>query len=255
VASLVDEASGHTSEVVESKLQQAELEAQGPRLPADVGLLHQLRATLSSPPPGVPEGDALWEDYGAYRQRRLAELEQGKATEGPLRWEAYARMRAAFARGLVFERAMVELLRADAEFPLAQRQWLKGFNQPRIEVHVGVAKPGVPGIRFADVLVIEERPPAGQPPRVETFSFKSRNLKPLERVLLHDQITADARAALDYYGGTLDIRRSSLKGQFRVQHVRLVYEGGALLPEKLKYFDDAVNEVKEEVPGVEVRVP
>ena len=180
VASLVDEAAGLSAEVLEAKLREAELEASGPRLPADVALLKKLHATLSAPPPGVPEGYALWEDYRAYRQRRLTELEQGQATEGPLRWEAYERMRGAFARGLAFERAMVELLREDARLPPAQRQWLKGFNQPRIEVHVGVSKPGVPGIRYADVLVIEERPPAGQPPRVETFSFKSRYLAPLK---------------------------------------------------------------------------
>jgi hypothetical protein len=41
----------------------------------------------------------------------------------------------------------MELLRADADLPLAKRHWLRGFNQPRIEVHVVVSKPDVPGIR------------------------------------------------------------------------------------------------------------
>ncbi|WP_224250310.1 hypothetical protein, partial [Hyalangium gracile] len=176
LSSLVDEAAGHSPEVVEAKLRQAELEAPGPRLPADVALLHKLRDTLSSPPPGVPEGYALWAEYLTYRQRRLTALERGEATAGPLRWEPYERMRGIFARGLAFERAMVELLRADALLPMAQRRWLQGFTQPRIEVHVGVSKPGVPGLRYADVLVIEQQPSAGQPPRVETFSFKSRFL-------------------------------------------------------------------------------
>ncbi len=254
LASLVDEAAGHTAEVVEAKLQEAEREAPGPRLPADAALLRKLHATLSSPPPGVPEGYSLWEDYRAYRQRRLAELEQDKSTEGPLRWQAYERMRGAFARGLAFERAMVELLRADANLPLARRQWLKGFNQPRIEVHVGVSKEGVPGIRFADVLVIEERPPTGQAPRVETFSFKSRNLRPLKGEPLEDQIEADARAAVGYYGGKLDIRRPSLKGPVQIQRVRLVYQGGRLLPEDMDDMEDAVSEAKKSVPGVEVLV-
>ncbi len=254
VASLVDEAAGHTAEVVEAKLQEAEREAPGPRLPADAALLRKLHATLSSPPPGVPEGYALWEDYRAYRQRRLAELEQGKSTEGPLRWHAYEQMRGVLARGLAFERAMVELLHADADLPPAKRQWLKGFNQPRIEVHVGVSKPGVPGIRYADVLVIEERPPSGQSPRVETFSFKSRNLAPLKPALLRDQITADARAALDYYGGTLDILRRSLKQRVEVQHVRLVYEGGPLVPERPAQLREAVEGAKQKVKGVEVLV-
>ena len=83
VASLVDEAAGLSAEVLEAKLREAELEASGPRLPADVALLKKLHATLSAPPPGVPEGYALWEDYRAYRQRRLAELEQGAGHERP----------------------------------------------------------------------------------------------------------------------------------------------------------------------------
>ena len=200
VASLVDEAAGYSAQVVEAKLRQAELEAPGPRLPADVVLLEKLRATLDAPPPGVPEGYSLWSEYVTYRQRRLAELGQGQAKQGPLRWVAYERMRGAFARGLAFERSMVKVLREDAELPVAQRRWLQGFQQPRIEVHVGVSKPPVPGTRFADVLVIEQQPPAGQPPRVETFSFKSRYLALLRDKELAAQITLDARAALDSYG-------------------------------------------------------
>ncbi|MBN1208815.1 MAG: hypothetical protein JXB05_28410, partial [Myxococcaceae bacterium] len=99
LASLVDEAAGHTPEVVQAKLLLAELEAPGPRLPADVALLQRLNATLDTPPPGVPEGYALWSEYVSYRQKRLTELQQGRAVEGPLRWEGYERMRGAFARG------------------------------------------------------------------------------------------------------------------------------------------------------------
>ena len=68
---------------------------------------------------------------------------------------------------------------------------------------MGVAKQGVPGIRFADVLVIEERPPAGQPPRVETFSFKSRDLTLLKAKPLAAQMRRMPRAALNYYGGNV----------------------------------------------------
>jgi hypothetical protein len=253
VASLVDEAAGYSAQVVEAKLQLAELEAQGPRLPADVALLQKLRSTLEAPPPGVPEGYALWSEYLTYRQRRLVELEQGKATHGPLRWEPYERMRGAFARGLAFERAMVAVLREDAKLPPAQRRWLKDFDQPRIEVHVGVSKPEVPGIRYADVLVIEGRPPPGQPPRVETFSFKSRNLTLLEPEPLKDWIEADARVAVSYYGGTLDILRRPLKQRVQVQRVRLVYEGGALMPGS-KRLEQALNIVQKDVKGVEVLV-
>ncbi|MBN1207429.1 MAG: hypothetical protein JXB05_21305 [Myxococcaceae bacterium] len=254
LASLVDEAAGHSAEVVEAKLQQVELEAPGPRLPADVALLKRLRATLGSPPPGVPEGYALWEEYRSYRERRLTELEQGKSSGGPLRWEAYERMRGAFARGLAFERAMVEVLRADANLPLAQRRWLQGFHQPRIEVHVGVSKPRVPGIRYADVLVIEQQPPAGQLPRVESFSFKSRYLAQLEGEDLMATMGGDARAALEYYGGTLDILRPSLQQRVQVQHVRLVYQGGILLPERLEGLRGAIKRVQAKVQGVEVLI-
>ncbi|HLK99065.1 MAG TPA: hypothetical protein VK539_00695 [Myxococcaceae bacterium] len=254
VASLVDEAAGYSAEVVEAKLRQAELEAPGPRLPADGVLLEKLRTTLDAPPPGVPEGYALWSEYVSYRQRRMAELEQGKATQGPLRWVAYERMRGAFARGLAFERAMVKVLREDADLPVAQRRWLQGFNQPLIEVHVGVSKPPVPGTRFADVLVIEQQPPAGQSARVETFSFKSRYLALLDGDDLATQMKMDARAALNYYGGTVDILRRSLKRRAEVQHVRLIYEGGALLPKKREVLDEAMDTIKEEVRGVEVLV-
>jgi hypothetical protein len=254
LASLVDEAAGHTPEVVQAKLAQAELEAPGPRLPADVALLRKLNATLEAPAPGVPEGYVLWSEYVSYRQRRLTELEQGRAVEGPLRWEGYEWMRGAFARGLAFERAMVSVLRADAALPLAQRRWLKDFVQPRIEVHVGVSKPGTPGIRFADVLVIEQQVSTGQPPRVETFSFKSRNLAPIERASLEAQVRVDARAALDYYGGTLDILRPSLKRRAQVQRVRLVYEGGALMPKNLGDLQRAVDLARREIKGVEVLV-
>jgi hypothetical protein len=252
LASLVDEAAGHTPEVVQAKLVQAELEATGPRLPADAGLLRKLNSTLATPPPGVPEGYVLWNEYVTYRHKRLAELEQGRAAEGPLRWEGYERMRGAFARGLAFERAMVSLLRADAALPQAQRVWLKGFIQPRVEVHVGVSKPGITGIRYADVLIIEERPATGQPPRVETFSFKSRNLAPLKPDSLREQIWVDARAALEYYGGTLDILRPSLKNRVQVQRVRLIYEGGELKPRDLDVLRESLGDVKKRIQGVEV---
>jgi hypothetical protein len=200
----------------------------------------------------VPEGSALWNDYLTYRRTRLALLEEGKPAKGPLRWEAYERLRGEFARGLAFERLMLSLLREDAALPPAQRQWLSAFTQPRIEVHVGLSKTShVPGVRFADVLVIEERPPPGQAPRVETFSFKSRFLKPLDEKAVTATVLMDAQAALDYYGGEVSIRRPSLKGSVQVQRVRLVYERGGLMPDR-EVLGPAVKAVKEKVPKVEV---
>jgi len=255
VASLVDESVGHTAEVVHAKLARAELEAPGARLPADVTWLEQNRPVLEAPPPGVFEGSALWMEYVAYREGRLSELKSGQEAAGPLRWAGYERLQGRFARGLAFERAMVALLRADATLPRAQRQWLRDFVEPRIETSVGVAKEGQPGVRFVDALVSESQPPAGQLPRVESFSFKSRELRLLDDAALDAQMKADASEALRYYGKTLNIRRPTLKylgSEVQVQRVRLIYEGGALKPAMPETLRRAVDNVESKVKGVEV---
>ncbi|WP_309891070.1 hypothetical protein [Archangium sp.] len=114
------------------------------------------------------------------------------------------------------------------------------------------------GLRFADVLVIEEGELAGRPRRVETLSFKSRDLSGLKRGALEAQIIEDAREALRKYGETLNVRRASLQrllhegGEVRVGRVRLLYEGGTLLPQDAKKLSDAVVEAKNQVQGVEV---
>jgi hypothetical protein len=59
---------------------------------------------------------------------------------------------------------------------------------------------------------------------------------------------------MDYYGGTVDILRRGLKGRFEVQHVRVIYEGGALLPKRPKALENAVDAVELRVKGVEVLV-
>jgi hypothetical protein len=64
----------------------------------------------------------------------------------------------------------------------------------------------------------------------------------------------DARAAQDYYGGTVDILRPRLKGRVEVQRVRLVYEGGNLISKDLDVLRAAMDAVKEDVKGVEVLV-
>ncbi|WNG31501.1 hypothetical protein F0U62_12320 [Cystobacter fuscus] len=256
LSSLVDEGVGLSREVLEARLALVELEATGPRLPKDVAVLEQQRPSVEAPPPGA-EGNPRWPEYVAYYERRLGELRQGTATKGPLRWEPYESMRGWFTRGLAFERALLKLLRADAERPRAQRRFLGDFNQPRIETNVGVMKPG-PGLRFADVLVIEEGELAGRPPRVETWSVKSRDLSALKYEALEAQMLEDAREALRNYGELLNIRRPSLQSlltgssEVRVSKVRLIYEGGNLKPKKVGDLDAAMNMVNEKVPGVEV---
>jgi len=118
-------------------------------------------------------------------------------------------------------------------------------------------KPG-PGLRFADVLVIEEGGLGGQPRRVETFSFKSRDLSKLDETITTAQMIADASEALRHYGETLNVRRDSLQPLLRegsevhVQRVRLIYEGGEFKPKGIDDLDVVVNKVQAEVPGVEV---
>ncbi|SES92617.1 hypothetical protein SAMN05443572_101593 [Myxococcus fulvus] len=246
--SLPPEAADIPVEVAEAKLRQTEAEAGGARLPMDVGLLEKHREALQKAVPPGAEVHALWPDYLAYLERRTVEIGQRQATKGPLGWADYQVMRDRYARGLTFERTMVALLKEDAARPRAQRLWLRDFDQPRIETHVGVAKAD---LRFADVLVIEERPPPGQAPRVETFSIKSRDLRALRVDPLRAQIVADATAALAYYGETLRIRRPGLEMEARVGRVRLVYEV-ALKPDSSRTLKAAVDAALEAVPEVEV---
>jgi hypothetical protein len=251
VASLVDTSVGHTAEVLATKLRLAEAEASGARLPADVAVLERQRPVLEAPPVGA-HGHPLWPEYVTYFEQRLTELKEGTSAKSPLAWLSYSTMRGQFARGLAFERTMVALLRADAALPKAQRRWLQDFNEPRIETNVGMAKDGVTGIRYADVLVIENKPPAGQPPRAETFSFKSRNLALLEAEALKEQMGTDASDALMYYGGEVNILRQSLRSRAQVQRVRLVYEGGELKPRDQQGWDKAVKRVESDYRNIEV---
>ncbi|HEX8539544.1 MAG TPA: hypothetical protein VF664_18910, partial [Cystobacter sp.] len=256
LASLVDEQAGLTREVVEARLALAELEAPGPRLPRDVAVLEKQRPSPSAPPLGA-EGNPRWGEYVTYYEKRLGDIKQGKAAEAPLRWAPYEQLWGWFTRGLAFERRMVALLEADATLPRAQRRFLGDFDKPCIQRYVGVKKPeGV--LRYADVLIIEERALARGPARVETFSFKSRNLARLDGKALKTQMVEDAREALWKYGETVDIRRDSLQpllgqgSKVTVQRVRLVYEGGDLEPTNINILNAAIREAERAVAGVEV---
>ncbi|MFP2903060.1 hypothetical protein, partial [Corallococcus sp. 4LFB] len=55
-----------------------------------------------------------------------------------------------------------------------------------------------------------------------------------------------------YYGGTLKIVRDGLRQQAKVQRVRLVYEGGKLLPSDPAILNDAVTRTQRRIEGVEV---
>ncbi len=258
VASLADEAAGLTQEVVEAKFLEVELNVPGPRLPRDVAVLEKQRPSLEAPPPEA-QGNPRWPEYVAYYEKRLGEIRQGTAVQGPLRWAPYERMWRWVVRGLDFERAMVKVLKADATLPRAQRRFLRDFDTPRVESYVGVKKPDT-GLRYADVLVLETRELAGRAPRVETFSFKSRDFSGMKYDALEAQMMADAREALRKYGETLDIRRDSLQpllrhgSQVPVSRIRLIYEGGKLNPKNVNDLKVAVSETEAMVPEVEVSV-
>jgi hypothetical protein len=207
--SLPPEAAGIPAEVAEAKLRQVEADAGGARLPMDVGVLKKHReALLKVAPPGA-EMHALWSDYLSYLERRTAEIKQDTATKGPLEWAGYQAMRDRYARGLAFEKTLVAMLEADAALPRAQRRWLRDFDQPHIETHVGVAKADrATRTCWSSRSLV---PLSNQSPRVETFSLKSRDLRTLKVDPLTTQIVADAKAALAYYGETLSIRRPGLE--------------------------------------------
>ncbi|QAT83379.1 hypothetical protein EJ065_1781 [Corallococcus coralloides] len=249
--SVPPEAAGLPAEVAEAKFKQLEAEFHGERLSMNVAELTRHRQALREAAPAEFKTEPLWADYVAYLETRAAEIKQGIAEKGPLKWAGYRLVRDRYARGLDFERKMVALLEEDAARPRGQRQWLKDFDRPRIETHVGVAKAD---LRFADVLVIEEGPAAGPTPRVETFSFKSRDLKLLDNDALVAQMTADARNALRYYGGRLEVLRKGIRQSAQVQRVRLVYEGGGLKPKKVETLEAAMGEAQDKVSGVEVVV-
>ncbi|NNB91626.1 hypothetical protein [Corallococcus exiguus] len=242
-------AGGSALEAAKAKLLQAELEASGPRLPKDVEVLKGLAPELDAPPAGVERGAGLWRDYVSYRERRLQEIQSGADVKGPLKWAGYQEMFAHYARGMAFEKAMVTLLEKEAALPRAQRRWLGDFDQPRIETHVGVLKSD---LRFADLLVIEERPAPGTSPRVETFSFKSRDLSQFRVKALTAQMFADASAALRYYGEMLTIRRPGMQMEVRVKKVRLIYEGGEFKPRDASALSRALSSMLHAVQEVEI---
>jgi CBS-domain-containing membrane protein len=67
---------------------------------------------------------------------------------------------------------------------------------------------------------------------------------------------ADADAALRFYGETLDIRRPSLRrlgSRVPVRRVRLVYEGGKLMPGQT-LLEETLRDARKVTQGVEVEV-
>jgi len=259
LAALLDEASGLTREVLEAKLVEAEASLPGERLVADLPALERAKPLVEHPARGVTEGDVLWREYVAYYEERVASMKRAQAAgqdvpKPPRTWESYRRFRADLQRGLDYESRRVAMLQAEAAKPPEQRTLLKDFRRPRVVRNAGVRKAD---LRYADVLVIEREVTPGQPPRVETFSFKSRSLKSMMPQEVQAQAMADARDAMRYYGGTLDLRTPSLglRGTpLRVAKVHLVYDAGFMPSDaKLPRLKNILNAVHNKT-GVEVRI-
>ncbi|HLL55086.1 MAG TPA: hypothetical protein VK447_16135, partial [Myxococcaceae bacterium] len=258
LAALVDEGAGHTRAVLETKLAEAEASAHGLRLSWNLQAVEAAKPSLAQPPAGVPAGAALWREYVAYYEQRLAKMKgtEQAGTQGsvkpPFWWWSYESFRDLFRAAIEYQRVRTAALLADAAKTPGQRSLLRDFNRPVIQPNAGVRKVD---LRFADVLVIEKETARGQPPRVETFSFKRRDFTKMEPGEWQESLRADARDAMRYYGGVLDIRTPSLglRGQpATVAKVHLVYDA-RLRPvidaEALKPFLDFVAKQA----GVEVR--
>jgi len=255
LAALVDEGAGQTRAVLEVKLAEVEASAPGPRLSWDLKAVETAKPLLGEPPAGVPPSAALWREYVAYYERRLGEMRGTEKTgtqadvKPPLWWWSYESFRDAFRAAIEYQRARTVALLADAAKPRGDRSRFREFEKPFVQPNAGVKKTD---LRFADVLIIEREVAPGRSSRVETVSFKRRDFRKMKAEDVRELMKGDAREAMRYYGGVLDIRTPGLglRGQpVTVSKVHLVYDA-KLKPESdlQSIFEGVAAET-----GVEVR--
>jgi len=251
-AALVDEATGYTPEVVEAKFALEESSVSDGRLPSNLKAVEKAKPVLERPPEGVSPLRLRWREYVAYYEKRHAEMVQAESSgtldsvKPPLKWTEYESLRDTYARGIRYQQARVTALLSDAIR-------LRGFRKPRIQQNSGVFKAD---LRYADALVIETDVRPGEVPRVETFSFKSRNFTAMNAKAVKAQLEAYALEAQKYYGGELDIRTPGLgmRGQpIRVAKVHLVCDAeflpaSAMIEDLTKLLAEVSSET-----GVEIR--
>jgi len=253
--SLVDVAAGDTMEVVQAKFAMEEALSPGMRLPRNVEMVRRVKPSVDRPRADVSPDDVRWREYCEYYDKRLTEMEAAEAAsklesvDSPRSWSSYQTLRNTFERGIKYQRARTAALRAQA----ANGQ-LPGFSQPHIQANAGVIKVD---LRFADVIIIERQVVPGQPPRVETYSFKSCDFKLLDIEEARALIRAHARDAVRYYGGELDIRTPEvgMRGErVKVTKAHLVYDA-EFMP-STKEAREALLQMMKDVgaeTGVEVR--
>ena len=249
-AALVNEAEGATPEVIRAEFKLAESAETGGRLPRNLEAVRRAKPSLEHPRPGVAPDSARWREYVAYYEQRLAKMEAADAAgrltsvKPPLSWSPYEALWDTFTRGLKYQRARTAALRNLAE--------IRGFSKPHIQANAGVFKAD---LRYADVLIIETDPT--RPLRVEAYSFKSRTFRGMNQEQVEALLAADARNALKYYGGELDIRTPALglRGRpVKVDKVHLRYDADPRLweEETLQNLLSKLDALSEET-GVEVR--
>jgi hypothetical protein len=256
LAALVDEAAGQTREVLETKLAQAEAVTEATRLTWNLQAVEAARPALAQPPAGVPATSALWREYVAYYEQRLAAMKAAEtagtrsAVKPPMLWFTYESFLDVFRRALVFQRTRTAALLAEASKQSGPGPVLRKFEQPLIQPNAGVKKAD---LRFADVLIIEKA--TGRPPRVETISYKQRNFQGMTEREVEKQMAMDARDAMRFYGGTLDVRTPGLDLRGRpvtVTKVHLVYDA-TFKPRVVDRVLEQILEGTASKTGVEVR--
>jgi hypothetical protein len=174
--------------VLEARLVEAEALAPGARLPANLDALARHRPSVHQPPSGVSATYGRWVDYVGYWERRYAELvgTQPKPSgtplpKPPLTWDSYNAFLGRFQQAMEFQRDVARALQRDTELVDAERQWLRGLEQPRVTENVGLAHEGEASLTYVDQLVVDEvslRP--GRTPSVHSFSNKQRDFKSMQ---------------------------------------------------------------------------
>lgn len=227
------------------------------RLPKEPAELEKFRPSDDKLPAGVRKNDELWTDYKKYFDDRLNALKQGQAgVKPPLSWENYSEFLGKFRRGTQYQEQVLGTLKSEAVTRFSQ------MEKPVVLSNVGVAgKAEGEATKFVDQLVVDEATVGvGKAPKIEVFSNKSRQFDELFQQgkvsEIRQQVVADAKEAIDKYGGTITLRRrfegdSALKTLFnqdiKVGKVTLVYDKSLTTnPKVLKLIEGAKS------PGVEI---
>ncbi|MFL5346919.1 MAG: hypothetical protein ACJ8AT_19220 [Hyalangium sp.] len=228
--------SAEEASALESRLLELEAESPGKREAFSSEELRSGKLAPKPTPSELPEEEALrWNEFEAYRQRRLQEVRSQRlgtmgslSVKPPLRWEAYRDLRHHFESCYEFESRVGGILLQELEQPAGARRLLTGSRQPLLARHVGTKKSGQQGVRYPDYLAVDEATlKEGSVPRVETVSVKLRNFSKMSATEVARQVRVDLEEAMDKYGGRLEVRRPEhpLYGRtVQISRLHLVYE-------------------------------